>query len=48
MPHRSDSLLISPIPGALRPSEPPADLATIGGKAPVWGRKARRNENYVK
>ena len=44
MPHSSGGLLISPIPGALRPSEPPADLATIGGKAPVWGRKARRNE----
>jgi DNA primase len=44
-PHlrRSASQLYSRAPSA-HPN-PPAELAKNGGKAPVWGRAARRNEN---
>ncbi len=46
-PHlrRSASQLYSRAPGA-HPN-PPAKLAKNGGKAPVWGRAARRNENMT-
>ena len=43
----ADILLISPLAGALRPSEPPCQTGKIGGKAPVWGREAKDLKNMA-